>query len=165
MKTCVSGGTRRAIALVAVLAGGFAFAGPAWAGFCPADQMRSDGSGEKMSSAAGKDVTDKVVASIDLAKEPADIKDRLFRLRRLEIKPGGVVPWHEHHDRPAIIYVMQGDITEYASTCAVPIEHHPGDVTAETHATAHWWKNNGKQTVVLFSADLFPTTEHDEHMM
>jgi len=165
MKTCFSAGTRRAIALVAALSGGIAGAGNAWAGNCPTDKMRPDGTGAKMSSAAAKDVTDNVVASIDLAKEPANINGRLFRLRRLEIKVGGVVPWHEHRDRPAIIYIIQGDITEYASTCAVPIEHHAGDATAETHATSHWWKNNGKQTVVLFSADLFPTDEHDPHMM
>jgi quercetin dioxygenase-like cupin family protein len=156
---------RRTGALVAAVVVGFAIAAPASAGTCPADKMRPDGTGEKMNATPGKDVTDNVLASIDLAKEPADVKDRLLRLRRLEIKAGGVVPWHEHHNRPAIIYIVQGDVTEYASTCAVPIEHHAGDVAAETHATAHWWKNNGKQTVVLLSADLFPTAAHDEHMM
>jgi quercetin dioxygenase-like cupin family protein len=156
---------RRTGALVAAVVVGFAIAAPASAGTCPADKMRPDGTGEKMNATPGKDVTDNVLASIDLAKEPADVKDRLLRLRRLEIKAGGVVPWHEHHNRPAIIYIVQGDVTEYASTCAVPIEHHAGDVAAETHATAHWWKNNGKQTVVLLSADLFPTASHDEHMM
>ena len=155
----------RGVAVVAAVVGGLAIAASASAGTCPADKMRPDGTGEKMNATPGKDVTDNVLASIDLAKEPADVKDRLLRLRRLEIKPGGVVPWHEHHDRPAIIYIVQGDVTEYASTCAVPIEHHAGDVAAETHATAHWWKNNGKQTVVLLSADLFPTAAHDEHMM
>src|SRR5690348_15179899 len=141
MKSCFSGASLCAIALVAVLTGGIAIGGNAWAGNCPADKMRPDGTGAKMSTATAKDVSDNVVASIDVAKEPANISGRLFRLRRLEIKAGGVVPWHEHHDRPAIIYIVQGDITEYASTCAVPIEHHAGDVTAETHATSHWWKN------------------------
>ena len=165
MKTCLSGATRRAVA-VAVLAGGIAVAGsPAWAGSCPADKMRPDGSGEKMSSAAAKDVTDSVLAAIDLAKEPAEVKGRLLRLRRLEIKSGGVVPWHEHANRPALIYIVQGEIVEYASTCAVPIVHRAGEVATETHATAHWWKNTGKETVVLLSADLFPTVSPDAHMM
>ena len=49
-------------------------------------------------------------------------------MRRLAIKPGGVVPWHSHDDRPALIYVVVGEITEYASNCAVPIVHKAGEV-------------------------------------
>ena len=118
---------RRGLALAAVLVGGIAIAGPAFAGSCPADKLRPDGSGEKMNATPAKDVSDTVLASIDLAKEPAAVKDRLLRLRRLEIKPGGVVPWHSHGNRPAIIYIVQGEIVEYASTCAVPIVHHAGE--------------------------------------
>ena len=155
----------RALMLMALMAGGLAIATPASAGTCPADKMRPDGTGEKMNATPGKDVTDAVLASIDLAKEPADIEGRLLRLRRLDIKPGGVVPWHNHHDRPAIIYIVEGEIVEYASTCAIPIVHRAGEVATENHATAHWWKNTGKQTVVLLSADLFLTAPHDAHMM
>ena len=126
--------------------------------------MVADGMGQKMGATAPKDVTDVVIGSIDLATEPVGIKDRLFRLRRLEIKPGGVVPWHSHGDRPAIIYIVTGEVTEYASTCAVPIVHRAGEVAPERHTTSHWWKNTGKATAVLLSADLL----HDkaqEHMM
>src|SRR6516164_5869745 len=105
---------RRTGALVAAVVVGFAIAAPASAGTCPADKMRPDGTGEKMNATPGKDVTDNVLASIDLAKEPADVNGRLLRLRRLEIKPGGVVPWHEHANRPALIYIVQGEVTEYA---------------------------------------------------
>jgi len=156
---------RRGLAMTAVLAAGIALAGPAFAGSCPADKMRSDGSGEKMNATPAKDVTDVVLTQIDVAKEPAAVKDRLLRLRRLEIKPGGVVPWHSHGNRPAIIYIIQGEILEYASTCAVPIVHRAGEAATETHATAHWWKNTGTETVVLLSADLFPVKTTDQHMM
>ena len=155
---------RRHLALAAVLVGGIALAGPAFAGSCPADKLRPDGSGEKMNSTPAKDVSDAVLTSIDLAKEPAAVKVRLLRLRRLEIKPGGVVPWHSHGNRPAIIYIVQGEIVEYASTCVVPIMHHSGETSVETHGTAHWWKNTGSETVVLLSADLFPVST-DQHMM
>ena len=156
---------RRGLVAAAVLAGGIALAGSAFAGACPADKMRPDGSGEKMNTTPAKDVSDVVLAQIDLAKEPAAVKDRLLRLRRLEIKPGGVVPWHSHGDRPAIIYIIQGEINEYASTCAVPIVHRAGEAATETHTTAHWWKNTGSETVVLLSADLFPTKTNEQHMM
>jgi quercetin dioxygenase-like cupin family protein len=137
-------------------------AAPAFAGSCPADKMGSDV--RQPDNSPAKDVTDTVIAAIDVAKEPAAIAGRLFRLRKLTIEPGGVVPWHSHHDRSAIIYVVSGEIVEYVSTCSVPIVHEAGDVTAETSATAHWWKNLGKQTVVLLSADLL-ATGNDDHMM
>jgi quercetin dioxygenase-like cupin family protein len=122
------------------------------AGECPADKRGTDLT--KPVTTAAKDVTDTVIAAIDLAKEPANIKDRELRLRKLVIQPGGIVPWHSHGDRPAIIYIIEGEITEYASTCAVPIVHKAGDVAMETHSTAHWWKNTGSVTVVLLSADI-----------
>ena len=127
----------RALALAGLIAIGATLIAPAYAGSCPADKLRPDGGGEKMNTTPAKDVTDAVLASIDVAKEPAMVKDRLLRLRKLEVKPGGVVPWHEHANRPAIIYIIQGEIVEYASTCAVPIVHGAGVVATETHATAH----------------------------
>jgi quercetin dioxygenase-like cupin family protein len=80
-----------------------------------------------------------------------------MRVRKLEIQPGGVVPWHSHDDRPALIYVVTGEIYEHASNCAQPILHKAGEVARETHATSHWWKNEGKAPVVLLSFDI----QHD----
>lgn len=124
------------------------------AGDCPAGKVVASGQGQKPGATKPKGVTDTVIGQIDVAKEAVQIKDRLFRLRRLEIAPGGEVPWHEHKDRPAIIYIVKGTVTEYSSDCAVPIVHKAGDVSAETQGVAHWWKNTGKETVVLISADL-----------
>jgi quercetin dioxygenase-like cupin family protein len=104
-----------------------------------------------------------VIGSIDVAKEPAKIPDRLFRLRKLVIKPGGVVPWHSHGNRPAIIYILTGEIVEYASNCAVPIVHRAGDVALETSGVSHWWQNHGNVTVELLSADL--QSDRNDHNM
>jgi quercetin dioxygenase-like cupin family protein len=154
---------RRSLPMAAVIVGAmFIAATAATAGECPVDKMGVDVT--KPSTMAAKDVTDKVLASIDLAKEPAQLQDRQLRLRKLEIKPGGIVPWHSHGDRPAIIYIIQGTVTEYASNCAVPIVHKAGDVARETSKTSHWWKNTGKTTVILLSADILHTGA-DEHMM
>ncbi len=125
------------------------------AGECPADKRVADGQGQKPGPTAPKDVTDKIIAVTDLTKEALGIKDRLFRARQLDIKPGGIVPWHSHGDRPAMIYVVSGEVTEYASTCAVPIVHRAGEVAAERAPTSHWWQNTGSTTSVLISVDLF----------
>jgi quercetin dioxygenase-like cupin family protein len=130
-----------------------AFALPALAGECPADKVGRDLT--KPVTSPAKDVTDTVLTKIELAQEPVGLKDHELRLRKLVVQPGGVVPWHSHGDRPAIIYIVEGSITEYASTCAVPILHKAGEVARVTSATAHWWKNTGSSTAVLLSADLF----------
>ena len=150
--------------IAAILAGAFSMA--AQAGECPADKRAPDGSGQKMGATMPKDVTDRVIASNDLSQDPIALKGRLFRARELVIAPGGIVPWHDHGNRPAMIYVVSGEIHEYASTCAVPILHKTGEVAAEKAPTQHWWKNNGKAKTVLISVDLFPAEmKMDDRMM
>ena len=78
------------------------------------------------------------------------------------IAPGGIVPWHSHDDRPALIYVAEGEIIEYASNCALPILHKTGEIKAETKGISHWWKNLGDKTVVLFVGDVrHDATDHN----
>lgn len=125
-----------------------------YAGECPADKRVPDGQGQKNANHAAKGVTDAVVHATDLAKTNVGV-NRLFRARKLEVQPGGIVPWHSHGDRPALIYIVSGEITEYASTCAVPIVHKGGEVAPENNQTSHWWQNHGKTPTVLYSFDIF----------
>jgi quercetin dioxygenase-like cupin family protein len=99
-------------------------------------------------------VTDVTLGAINLGKQPAHIRDRELRFRKLTIEPGGIVPWHSHDDRPALIFVQQGEIVEYASNCADPIVHKAGDIRPEVSGTSHWWKNLGKETVILYVGDV-----------
>lgn len=132
------------------------------AGQCPAGKT---GVGVRAADATpAKGVTDKVLTTIDVAAEPAAIAGRSFRLRRLTVAPGGVVPWHSHADRPAIIHVVSGTVTEYASTCSVPIVHKAGESTPELNATSHWWKNTGRTPAVLLSSDLLKVGDDDKMM-
>lgn len=165
MKTSFAKSVLQLCAAAAVAATSLSFVtSAAMAGQCPAGKVVPDGQGQKMNPAKAKDVTDTVLNRIDLANEPVMLKNHALRLRRLAIKPGGIVPWHSHTDRPAIIYIISGTITEYRSTCTVPIIHKAGEATAETKGTSHWWKNTGKKTVVLLSADLFHDKD-DPHTM
>lgn len=139
------------------------FGGNAYAGECPADKVA------KGSVTSGPDkpvgVTDMVIGSIDLAQKAVAFKGENFRMRQLVVQPGGIVPWHRHSERPAIIYVVSGSVTEYRSNCAVPIEHKSGEVTVEFGAElAHWWKNNSNEPAVLLSSDILHTTSNDKSM-
>ena len=139
------------VSIAAVALAASVMASAAFAGECPAGQQKPDATKPVDLKPVG--VTDTVIAMIDVDQQQG-IKDRKFRMRKLTVEPGGVVPWHSHGERPAIIYIIEGEINEYASNCAVPIVHKAGDVVAETKEVSHWWKNLGTTTVVLLSADL-----------
>ena len=157
------GHTFSALAVAGVMTASFGLmSGAANAGTCPAGEVTTDG--QKPGATAHANVTDKVIASIDLADEALKLKDHKFRLRQLVVQPGGVVAWHSHEERPAIIYIVSGSIVEFASTCAVPIVHSAGDVARETHTTKHWWKNTSKKPAVLLSADILHD-KMDPHTM
>jgi quercetin dioxygenase-like cupin family protein len=152
---------RCTIAVTGALAASLAISvSSAVAGECPAGNFKANVRAPDTTPATG--VTDTVLASIDLAKEPVKLNDHLQRVRKLVIQPGGVVPWHSHTDRPALIYIIEGEIVEYASNCSVPILHKAGDVRAEVQGTSHWWKNLGDKTVTLLSFDiLHDKTDHN----
>ncbi|SON57743.1 hypothetical protein HDIA_4202 [Hartmannibacter diazotrophicus] len=147
-----------------IFVGAVALAGtPAAAGDCPADQTTTVDVQKHPSMPAG--VTDNVIATIDLSSKGGTWKGQMFRMRKLVVQPGGIVPWHEHNLRPANILVLSGSITEYRSTCKVGIRHRAGDVTTEFGDLAHWWKNTGKKPAVLISSDILPPAMADDQVM
>jgi quercetin dioxygenase-like cupin family protein len=148
--------TFRKHAIAAALLGAASLASSATFAGCPADKIVADGQGQKMVNYGPKDVTDVVVEATDLSKQKVALPGYQFRARRLMIKPGGIVPWHSHDERVAMIYIVKGEIVEYASNCGEPIRHKVGDIAREAKGTSHWWKNDGNETVELISVDIFP---------
>jgi quercetin dioxygenase-like cupin family protein len=142
----------RVLALAVAIAGSMVVASAAVAGECPADKMKANARDKVDYKPVG--VSDVTLGSIDLGKQPAHIGGRELRFRKLTIEPGGIVPWHSHDDRPALIFVQQGEIVEYASNCELPITHKAGDIRPEVSGTSHWWKNLGKETVILYVGDV-----------
>jgi len=124
---------------------------PAFAGSCPQGQESANALAGAPTMPSG--VTDDVIGSVDLAKE-INVDNRDLRLRRLVLQPGGIVPMHSHVGRPALIITVKGEVSEYRSTCAVPIVHKAGEVSMESGGISHWWKNTGKVPAELLSADV-----------
>lgn len=128
-------------------------AAPAFARECPANEIAANPLADAPTMASN--VTDDVIASIDLTGRYG-VANRNLRMRRLVVNPGGVVPLHSHADRPANIYIVEGQITEYSSACAVGVTHREGDVVAEQGELSHYWRNNSRRRAVLISADIPP---------
>jgi quercetin dioxygenase-like cupin family protein len=151
-ETHMSKQTVRGLAVLAAIAGSLATMSAAAAGECPAGHMKPNA--PTMVDFKPVGVTDTTLGAINLEKQPAHIAGRELRFRKLTIEPGGIVPWHSHDDRPALIFVQQGEIEEYASNCDVPIVHKAGEIRPEVFGTSHWWKNLGKETVILYVGDV-----------
>lgn len=148
--------TKNALLMAAIGAGaGLSLmftASVAHAAECPTGKVKAGArtSGEM----TPKDVTDEELSSIDLGQEIAGFDDRRLRFRKLVVQPGGVVPWHDHTDRPALILTASGEITEFRSDCAVGVTHKAGEISKEVKGVMHWWRNDGKDPAVLYAADV-----------
>ena len=140
--------------VAALAAAGLAAASPAAAGECPAGKTKNNAVTSGPTEPVG--VVDTVLGKVDLGDEAVKLEGRELRIRRLVIEPGGVVPWHSHAERPALIMTMWGTVVEHRSNCEVPIVHRAGDVAEEHHGVAHWWKNESDSTVILIAADIKP---------
>jgi quercetin dioxygenase-like cupin family protein len=90
---------------------------------------------------------------VDLGPEFSPMTGWQLRLRVLTIEPGGHIGMHSHKDRPSVVYFMQGTDTVTRSDGSSQT-FHAGDTTGEPGTTVHWHKNDGKDDVVLVTADI-----------
>jgi quercetin dioxygenase-like cupin family protein len=148
---------------VVALAGGF-LAAPAFANECAPDKVLNPPRKVEKITDASK-LTAEVVQSVDPTGWRG-MKGLMLRTRMLTILPGGFVPTHSHEDRPAIIFIISGEIVEHSSKCAEPIVHKAGDSIGEFGAgLEHWWENVGAVPCVLTSSDLVPIEMMSDRMM
>lgn len=129
---------------------------------CPTDRAVANSNINGPTQPRG--VQDAVLTTLDLAQERVGLRGYQLRLRRLVVQPGGEVPVHSHENRPALIYIESGEMTEFKNICAVPVVHRAGEATPEDHRVVHWWRNTGRVPAVILSADLFQSGQ-DPHMM
>ena len=76
-----------------------------------------------------------------------------MRMRMVTIEPGGVLgPLHDHRDRPGLVYILQGTITDHRD--GVATEYGPGLGWPEDRKTLHWLENRGTTAAVEISVDI-----------
>jgi len=102
----------------------------------------------------GKGLRINVLGEVDLGPEIDGMAGRKLRYRYWWIEPGGIIPVHSHKDRPAIIYVVKGDIVEHRSDTTTPKVHKQGETTLESQGVLHWWENKGSVGVELIVSDI-----------
>jgi quercetin dioxygenase-like cupin family protein len=154
--------TRLAIAAAVFGALGLA-AGGAQAGECPADRMLAKP--RPIEDMPDRGVDREILSMVNL-KGWRNVGDLFLRTRRLTVAADGIVPTHQHDDRPSIVYIVSGEIIEHSAFCSVPILHKAGGVTPEFGpGHAHWWENRSGGPVVLTSSDVVPPEMEDDPAM
>ena len=100
-----------------------------------------------------KGVTVKQLATVDLGPEIEGMAGRRLRMRLVTIEPGGVLgPIHDHIDRPGVVYILQGTITDHRD--GVAKEYGAGVGWPEDQSTTHWLENRGTTQAVEISVDI-----------
>ncbi len=100
-----------------------------------------------------KGVTVKLLGVVDLGPEIEGMAGRQLRMRLVTFEPGAVFsPIHDHKDRPGIVYILQGTITDHREGMAK--EYGPGVGWPEDRNTLHWLENRGTTPAVEISVDI-----------
>lgn len=99
-------------------------------------------------------VTVELLGTVDLGPEIEGMAGRQLRLRRITIAPGAVFgPEHDHRDRPGLVYLLEGTITDHRDGIAT--EYGPDGVGwPEDRNTVHWLENRGAVPAVEISVDV-----------
>ena len=97
--------------------------------------------------------SEELLRSIDLTNELDSSKGRPLRMRKVTLQPGGVLGLHNHVDRPAVTYLLQGQMT-YRQEGKPDLVANPGDGFAEGRATTHWAESTGKVPAVWIAVDI-----------
>lgn len=98
-------------------------------------------------------ITVELLGTVDLGPEIEGMAGRELRMRKVTMAPGAVFgPLHDHKDRPGIVFILQGTITDIRG--GVVTEYGPGLGWPEDHQTLHWLENRGTMPAVEISVDI-----------
>jgi quercetin dioxygenase-like cupin family protein len=100
-----------------------------------------------------KGVTAEVLGTVELGPEIEGMEGRQLRMRIFTFAPGAVFgPNHDHKNRPGIVYILQGAITDHRN--GVTTDYGPGVGWPEDRNTTHWLENRGAVPAVEISVDI-----------
>ena len=91
--------------------------------------------------------------SLDLSDEMDSVKGRPLRMRKVTLLPGGVIGLHTHKDRPAVSYLLQGEMVYHPQGKPEQVLK-VGQGFAEGKDTTHWAENRGTVPAVWIAVDI-----------
>ena len=150
MKACLPG-------IVVVLLAGCAAAPPQQPPFSVVPQSELERAQQQLAAGpvANRGIKAvKALGTVPLTSELDSGVGRVLRVRELVIEPKGVVGVHEHHQRPGVAYILEGELTEIRSGRVEPITHGVGSVAFEWTGVTHYWENRTKDPARALVVDI-----------
>ena len=109
--------------------------------------------GQRQAPAQNVGQSEELLRLLDLTNEVGSTKGRMLRMRKLTVQPGGAMALHSHADRPAVTYMLQGQMTFHREGMPDVVVR-AGEGLAEGRATTHWAENTGKEPAVWIGVDI-----------
>jgi quercetin dioxygenase-like cupin family protein len=109
--------------------------------------------GQRQPPAQNSGFREALLRSLNLEREFPTTAGRTFRMRKITLAPGGVLALHDHNDRPALTYVLEGQVT-YRQEGKPDLVIKAGEGTAEGRGATHWAENTGTVPAVWIGVDI-----------
>ena len=93
-----------------------------------------------------------VLQQFPLAAQVPSMDGYELRGRRIVIAPKGTTLEHSHADRPGIVYVLEGSLSEYRHGKERVLKQ--GDTWSEDADTIHWIENRSEKPAVIWAVDV-----------
>lgn len=98
-------------------------------------------------------ITTQLLGTVDLGPEIEGMAGRQLRMRLVTFERGSVFgPVHDHRDRPGMVYILEGTITDHRN--GVATDYGTGLGWPEDRNTVHWLENRGTTRAVEISVDI-----------
>lgn len=94
------------------------------------------------------------LGSVSLGEDFEALRGRMLRARRVTVLPGGTVGVHQHTSRPGVLYMLQGELTEFRNDHDGPLVRKQGDTSFEKDGVIHWWRNDSAENAVALVVDI-----------
>ena len=99
--------------------------------------------------------TAKLLASLNLGPEIPGMEGRMMRAVYIVLAPGAVTAAHSHDQRPEIIYVLKGVVTEYQDREGRTFVAHPaGEAFSAGKDRFHWFENKTAEAVTMLAVQI-----------
>lgn len=97
-----------------------------------------------------------VLGAIPLEEFFEALKGRNLRAREVVLLPGAKIAVHKHDRRPALVYVLEGEVVEHRSDSEEPVIRRQGDIYFEPFGVVHWLENVSPNRVRALAVDIAP---------
>lgn len=89
---------------------------------------------------------------MDLGAEFDGMQGRMLRSSFVTVAPGGATPLHTHADRPEIIFIVTGRLTEHRG--GESKDYGPGETITSGKNTSHWIQNRSSEPVTFVATSI-----------